>query len=95
MARRLIDAFADVDVSIIDPRSERWPQLAVGSAGRRGAYDWHCAVAFEADVVVVWVPAGRHAPTALLILGYLGAKRSNAKSGRSVVVGGDGSEGQT
>jgi hypothetical protein len=86
----VIDACADLDVTIIDPRSDRWPQLAAGSAGRRGAYEWQCAAAFEADVVVVWIPDGRHAPTALLILGYLGAKRSNPRSGSSVVVGGNG-----
>lgn len=44
-------------------------------------------------MVVVWVPAGSHAPTALMILGYLGAKRSNAKRGGSVVVGGGGWDG--
>lgn len=86
----VIDACADLDITIIDPRNDRWAQLEVGSAGRRGAYEWQCAAAFDADVVIVWVPEGRHAPTALLILGYLGAKRSNPKSGSSVVVGGDG-----
>ncbi len=35
----------------------------------------------------------RHAPTALLVLGYLGAKRGNAKKGSSVVVGGRGWDG--
>ncbi len=44
-------------------------------------------------MVIVWVPAESHAPTALMILGYLGAKRSNAKKGSSVVVGGDGWDG--
>lgn len=89
----VIDAFADLDITIIDPRSERWPGLEAGSAGRRGAYDWQCAAAFDADVVMVWVPADRHAPTALMILGYLGAKRNNAKKGNSVVVGGGGWDG--
>ncbi len=89
----VIDALTELDVTIVDPRSERWPGLAPGSAGRRGAYDWQCSAAFDADVVVVWVPAGRSAPTALLILGYLGAKRSNAKRGSSVVVGGGGWDG--
>ncbi len=42
---------------------------------------------------MVWVPEGRHAPTALMILGALGAKRNNAKRGSSVVVGGDGWDG--
>ena len=86
----VIEAYEDLDITIIDPRSERWPELEVGSPGRRGAYDWQCAAAFEADVVIVWVPDGPPDPTALLILGYLGAKRSNAKRGSSVVVGGDG-----
>lgn len=89
----VIDAFADLDITIFDPRNERWPTLEVGSPGRRGAYEWQCAAAFDADVVIVWVPAGSHAPTALMILGYLGAKRSNAKRGSSVVVGGDGWDG--
>ncbi len=40
--------------------------------------------------MVVWVPEGRHAPTALLLLGFLAAKRGNPKRGNSVVVGGDG-----
>jgi hypothetical protein len=86
----VIDAFADLEVTIIDPRNERWPSLEVGSAGRRGAFEWQCAAAFDADVVIVWVPAGRHAPTALMILGALGAKRNNPTKGSSVVVGGDG-----
>jgi hypothetical protein len=89
----VIDACADLDITIVDPRSERWAELAPGSAGRRGAYEWQCAAAFDADVVIVWVPAGRHAPTALLILGFLGAKRNNAKKGSSVVVGGGGWDG--
>ncbi len=84
------EACADLPITIIDPRSERWPQLEPGSAGRRGAFDWQCSMAFDADVVVVWIPDDAHAPTALLILGYLGAKRSNAAKGSSVVVGGDG-----
>jgi hypothetical protein len=89
----VIDAFADLDITIFDPRNERWASLEAGSPGRRGAYEWQCAAAFDADVVIVWVPAGSHAPTALMILGYLGAKRSNAKKGSSVVVGGDGWDG--
>lgn len=89
----VIDECADLDITIIDPRNERWAQLDVGSAGRRGAYEWQCAAAFDADVVVVWVPDGSTAPTALLILGYLGAKRSNASKGSSVVVGGSGHAG--
>jgi len=89
----VIDACANLDITIIDPRSDRWPQLEVASPQRRGAYEWQCAAAFDADVVIVWVPAGSHAPTALMILGYLGAKRSNAKKGSSVVVGGDGWDG--
>ena len=89
----VIEAFADLDVTIIDPRSDRWANLEVGSAGRRGAYDWQCSAALDADVVIVWVPAGRHAPTALMILGALGAKRNNAKRGNSVVVGGGGWDG--
>lgn len=80
----------DLDVTIIDPRNQRWAQLDAGSPGRRGAYEWQCAAAFDADVVIVWVPQGHHAPTALMILGYLGAKRNNAKRGNSVVVGGAG-----
>ena len=86
----VIEAFADLDITIIDPRSDRWAELEVGSPGRRGAFDWQCSSAFDADVVIVWVPADSHAPTALMILGYLGAKRNNAKKGNSVVVGGDG-----
>ncbi len=89
----VIEAFADLDITIFDPRSERWAGLEAGSAGRRGAYEWQCAAAFDADVVVVWVPAERHAPTALMILGYLGAKRNTAAKGSSVVVGGDGWDG--
>lgn len=89
----VIGAFADLDVVIIDPRSERWAELEVGSAGRRGAYEWQCTMAYDADVVVVWVPSGAHAPTALLVLGHLGAKRSNAKRSNSVVVGGEGWDG--
>jgi hypothetical protein len=89
----VIDAFADLGITIIDPRNARWPQLDAGTPGRRGAFDWQCAAAFDADVVIAWVPAGRHAPTALMLLGYLGAKRSNAKRSNSVVVGGDGWDG--
>lgn len=86
----VIDACGDLDVVVLDPRNDRWADLEPGSAGRRGAYDWQCDAAFDADVVTVWVPDGSHAPTALLLLGYLGAKRSNAEKGSSVVVGGDG-----
>ena len=89
----VIGAYDDLDVTIIDPRNERWSQLGTGTPGRRGAYEWQCTQAYDADVVIVWVPAGRHAPTALLILGYLGAKRSNPKRGNSVVVGGSGCDG--
>lgn len=89
----VIAACADLDIVIIDPRNDRWADLEPGSPGRRGAYDWQCDSAFDADVVTVWVPDGSRAPTALLILGYLGAKRSNAKRGSSVVVGGDGCDG--
>ncbi|MBL8776704.1 MAG: nucleoside 2-deoxyribosyltransferase domain-containing protein [Acidimicrobiales bacterium] len=89
----VIEAFDDLEVTVIDPRNDRWPELEVGSAGRRGAYEWQCDSAFDADVVLVWVPEGSHAPTALMILGYLGAKRNNAKKGSSVVVGGDGWDG--
>lgn len=86
----VIAACDDLPITIIDPRNSRWSQLDVGAPGRRGAYEWQCAAAYDADVVVVWVPKGRHAPTALMILGYLGAKRSNAKRQNSVVVGGEG-----
>jgi hypothetical protein len=89
----VLEAFADLDITIFDPRSDRWSTLEVGSPGRRGAHEWQCAAAFDADVVIVWVPAGSHAPTALMILGHLGAKRGNAKRGSSVVVGGDGWDG--
>lgn len=89
----VIDACSDLEVVVIDPRSQRWPQLSHGSAGRRGAFEWQCASAYDADVVAVWVPESRHAPTALLILGYLAAKRGNAARGSSVVVGGDGWDG--
>lgn len=89
----VIDECSDLDITIVDPRSERWPGLEVGSAGRRGAYEWQCAAAFDADVVVVWVPDGSRAPTALLILGYLGAKRNSASKGNSVIVGGSGHDG--
>lgn len=89
----VIDALSDLEITIVDPRHERWSDLEVGSAGRRGAYEWQCSQAFDADVVMVWVPEGRHAPTALMILGALGAKRNNAKRGSSVVVGGDGWDG--
>lgn len=83
----------DLTITIVDPRSERWAGLEPGSAGRRGAFEWQCTMAYDADVVVVWVPAGRSAPTALLMLGYLAAKRGNAKKGSSVVVGGAGWDG--
>lgn len=86
----IIAAYRDLDIVIVDPRNERWPDLELGSPGRRGAYEWQCTTAYDADVVIVWVPEGRHAPTALLILGYLGAKRSNPKLCNSVVVGGGG-----
>ncbi len=89
----VIDACADLDITILDPRNDRWAGLDVGSPGRRGAYEWQCTSAYDADVVIVWVPAGSHAPTALMILGYLAAKRGNAKRGASVVVGGDGWDG--
>lgn len=89
----VIAEYDDLEITVIDPRNERWPLLDIGTPGRRGSYDWQCAAAFDADVVIVWVPEGRHAPTALMILGYLGAKRSNAKRGNSVVVGGDGWDG--
>lgn len=89
----VIDAVRDLDITILDPRNDRWSGLEVGSPGRRGAYEWQCAAAFDADVVIVWVPAGSHAPTALMILGYLGAKRANPTRGSSVVVGGDGWDG--
>ncbi|MEZ5207675.1 MAG: nucleoside 2-deoxyribosyltransferase domain-containing protein [Acidimicrobiales bacterium] len=77
----VIDACDDLDITIIDQRNDRWPGLDAGSPGRRGAYDWQCASAYDADVVVVWVPDGSHAPTALMLLGYLAAKRGNAKRG--------------
>lgn len=86
----VIDAVGDLDVTVLDPRNDRWPGLEPGSPGRRGAYEWQCAAAFDADVVIVWVPEASHAPTALLLLGYLGAKRNTAAKGSSVVVGGDG-----
>lgn len=89
----VIAAVSDLGITIIDPRSDRWRQLEPGSPGRRGAFDWQCSMAYDADVVVVWVPSASHAPTALLILGYLGAKRSNPAKGSSVVVGGDGCSG--
>jgi hypothetical protein len=89
----VIDACTDLDITIIDPRNERWAQLPPGSPGRRGAYEWQCAAAFDADVVVVWVPEGCNAPTALMILGHLGAKRNNATKGGSVLVGGGGWDG--
>lgn len=57
----VIEGFADLDITIVDPRSDRWPGLEAGSPGRRGAFDWQCANAFAADVVIVWVPEGRHA----------------------------------
>ena len=34
----VIDAFTDLDITIVDPRNERWPSLEAGSPGRRGAY---------------------------------------------------------
>jgi hypothetical protein len=86
----VIEAFADRDITIIDPRNERWAGLDAGSAGRRGAFEWQCASAYDADVVIVWVPEGAHAPTALMILGHLAAKRGNPAKGSSVVVGGAG-----
>lgn len=86
----VIAAFADDDVTIFDPRNERWASLEVGSPGRRGAFEWQCVAAYDADVVIVWVPEGSTAPTALLILGHLGAKRNTAAKGSSVVVGGGG-----
>ncbi len=85
----VIDAFADDELTIIDPRNERWATLEPGSPGRRGAYEWQCDSAYDADVVIVWVPEGSSAPTARSILGYLAAKRGNPKKGSTVVVGGD------
>lgn len=89
----VIGACNDLDITIIDPRNDRWQQLGVGTPGGRGAYEWQCAAAYDADVAVVWVPEGSHAPTALMILGYLGAKRSNAKRSSWLVVGGNGWKG--
>lgn len=89
----VIAAFADVDVTVLDPRNDRWAGLEPDSPGRRGAYEWQCDSAYQADVVVVWVPEGSHAPTALMVLGFLAAKRGNASKGSSVVVGGDGCDG--
>ena len=89
----VIAAVDDLDVTIFDPRNDRWSQLAPGSPGQLGAYEWQCHYAYDADVVVVWVPEGAHAPTALMILGYLAAKRSNHRRSSSVVVGGDGWDG--
>ncbi len=89
----VIAALSDLEVTIIDPRNDRWQGLEAGSAGRRGAYEWQCASAYDADVVVVWVPAGSHAPTALMILGHLAAKRGTAARGSSVIVGGGGWDG--
>ncbi len=89
----VLDAVADLEITVIDPRSERWAGLEVGSPGRRGAFEWQCASATDADVVLVWVPEGRHAPTALLILGALAAKRNTPARGSSVVVGGGGWDG--
>jgi hypothetical protein len=86
----VIDAVDDLDVTVIDPRNGRWADLEIGSPGRRGAFEWQCATALDADVVVVWVPDGRNAPTALMILGALGVKRNTAARGSSVVVGGGG-----
>lgn len=86
----VIEALDDLDLTIIDPRNERWAQLPEGSPGRRGAYEWQCSIALDSDVVVVWVPEGRNAPTALMILGALGARRNNPSKGSSVVVGGNG-----
>lgn len=83
----------DLDAYIIDPRSARWAEFELDSPGRRGAYDWQCSMAFDADVVTMWLPADEHAPTALMLLGYLAAKRGNAKRGSSVVVGGNGHRG--
>lgn len=88
-----IAAFDDLDVVVIDPRNERWRELEPGSPGRRGAYEWQCDAAYQADVVIVWVPEGSHAPTALMILGYLAAKRSTAAKSSTVVVGGEGGDG--
>jgi hypothetical protein len=85
----VIDAFAEVAVTIIDPRNERWAGFEPWSPGRRGAFEWQCASAYDADVVVVWVPDGASAPTARMVLGFLAAKRGNATKGSSVVVGGD------
>lgn len=89
----VIDACADLDITIVDPRRADWDSLEVDSPGRRGAFDWQCASATDADVVVVWVPEGRRAPSALMILGHLAAKRGNATRGSSVVVGGGGWDG--
>ena len=90
---QIIEACDDLAITIIDPRNERWASLEKGSPGRRGAYEWQCHHAYDADVVVVWIPEGSLAPTALLILGHLGAKRSNPKRSSSVIVGGDGWDG--
>lgn len=89
----VIDGLTDLDITIIDPRNPRWHVLEPGSPGRRGAYEWQCASAIDADVVIVWVPTGRRAPTALMILGALGVKRNNARLCTSVIVGGGGWDG--
>jgi uncharacterized membrane-anchored protein len=47
----VLDAVADLEITVIDPRSERWAGLEVGSPGRRGAFEWQCASATDADVV--------------------------------------------
>lgn len=95
----VLDAVADLDVDVFDPRNGRWREVkaAPPTPGTRGSldgmYDWQLGNAVAADVVLVWIPAGRHAPTALLQLGHLAAKRGNPARGSSVVVGGDGLDG--
>ncbi len=61
----VIDAFADLDVTIIDPQSDRWPTLEVGlpwPTWCRSRVRVVRAAAFDADEVIVWVPSREPPP---------------------------------
>jgi hypothetical protein len=88
-----IAAIADLDVDVFDPRDGVWETAAAGElppGALRGKLEWQITNAADATVVVFWLPRDVVAPTALLQLGMLAAKRGGAKRGSSVIVGPEG-----
>ena len=88
-----IAAIADLDVDVFDPRNPVWETPAAADlppGALRGMLDWQLSNASDATVVVFWLPRGVPAPTAMLQLGALAAKRGGAKRGSSVIVGPEG-----